>query len=587
MAGSRKIVSARELDLLRRLLRERTEELERANERLFMANQVKNEFLSHMSREFQRPLDRIVDFASCLRDGAMGEVNPDQRRCLDAILVRGMRLQRMLQRVLELCGSDLGMLVFLPREFSVQDALDRVLRTLRERAEKQGVTIDADCLDGGGALLVADEGKFSFIIEELATNALKFSPRGSRIMVRLRDVAAGGRGGRFLEVTVTDQGRGIREEELEQIFKSFEMGSGAVATPGSLGLGLALVKHFVDLHGGRITVESRAGEGSTFTVLLPKGGPAVSLARTPRVLVAGLEEELAGPLLARLREEGYETITAAAGQDALGKGISMAPDLCILSLSLPEVGGIDVCLRLKAHERSKQIPVIVTAPLPDRSAKIRSIQAGADGFFVLPAEREELLLKARTLIAQKLNVDFLRRNYEIAASEAFTDPLTGLFNLRQFWLSLDHELARARRYRRHCSLAMIDIDYFKQYNDRHGHLRGDEVLKEVGAVFSACIRDSDIAARYGGEEFVVVMPETGRDLALIAGEKLRRAVADHPFPFRETQPGGALTVSIGIATFPDDATTARELVDAADQALYRAKRRGRNRVESRGAQGGG
>jgi diguanylate cyclase (GGDEF)-like protein len=400
-------------------------------------------------------------------------------------------------------------------------------------------------------------------------------------------VTANGQDERFLEVAVSDQGQGIREEELGQIFKSFEMGSEVVAGPGSLGLGLALVKHFVDLHGGRITVESRAGEGSTFTVLFPREGPAVRMVRTPRVLLAGLEEELPGNLLARLREEGYDIITAADGQDALDKGISMAPDLCILSLSLAEVGGIDVCLRLKAHERSKQIPVIVTAPLPDRSAKVASAQAGADGFFVLPAELGELILKARTLIAQKLNVDFLKRSYEIAASEAFTDSLTGLFNLRQFWLSLDHELARARRYRRHCSLAMIDIDFFKQYNDRHGHLRGDEVLKEVGGIFVASIRDSDIAARYGGEEFVVIMPETGRDLALIAGEKLRRAVADHPFPLQETQPGGTLTVSVGIATFPDDAVTARELVDAADKALYRAKRQGRNRVESNGAPNGG
>lgn len=580
MAGSRNIVSARELDLLRRLLRERTEELERANERLFMASQVKSEFLSHMSREFQRPLDRIVDFASCLRDGSMGEVNPDQRRCLEGIIIRGMRLQRMLERVLELCNSDLGMAVFLPREFPVRDALDRVMKRLRGRAEKQGVDIDVGCVDGGDTL-TADEGKFSFIIEELATNALKFSPKGSRVTVRLRDVTANGLEERFLEVAVSDQGQGIREEELGQIFKSFEMGSGVVAGPGSLGLGLALVKHFVDLHGGRIAVESRAGEGSTFTVLIPKGGPAVRMVRTPRVLVAGLEGELLGPLLARLREEGYDTITAGGGQDALDKGISMALDLCILSLSLPEVGGVDVCLRLKAHERSKQIPIIITAP--DRSAKVRSAQAGADGFFVLPAELGELLLKARSLIAQKLNYDFLKRNYEIAASEAFSDPLTGLFNLRQFWLSLDRELARARRYRRPCSLAMIDIDFFKQYNDRHGHLRGDEVLKEVGGIFGASIRNSDIAARYGGEEFVVIMPETGRDLALIAGEKLRRAVADHPFPLQETQPGGVLTVSVGIATFPDDAATARELVDAADQALYRAKRRGRNRVEIHGA----
>lgn len=585
MAGSRKIVSARELDLLRRLLRERTEELERANERLFMANQVKSEFLSHMSREFQRPLDHIVDFASCLRDGAMGEINPDQRRCLDTIIIRGIRLQRMLERVLELCNVDLGMTVFLPKEFSVQDAYDQVITRLKDAAEKRGIALDTSGA-GEESILTADEGKFSFIIEELATNALKFSPKGSRVSIRLREVAPGGVNERYLEVSVSDQGRGIPETDLEHIFKSFEIGGGMAAGPGSLGLGLALVKHFVDLHGGRIAVQSRAGKGSTFTVLFPKEGPPVHMVRTPRVLVAGLDSEITGPLLAGLREEGYDTIAASGGPDALDKGISMAPDLCILSLSLPEVGGIDVCLRLKAHERSKQIPVIITASYPDRSAKVASAQAGADGFFVLPSETGELLLKARSLITQKLNYDFLKRNYEIVASEAFTDSLTGLFNLRQFWLSLDHELARARRYRRKCSLAMIDIDFFKQYNDRHGHLRGDEVLKEVGGIFIASIRNSDIAARYGGEEFMVIMPETNCDLASIAGEKLRRAVADHPFPLQETQPGGTLTVSVGIATFPDDAATARELVNAADKALYRAKQQGRNRVECYGDAGG-
>jgi diguanylate cyclase (GGDEF)-like protein len=156
--------------------------------------------------------------------------------------------------------------------------------------------------------------------------------------------------------------------------------------------------------------------------------------------------------------------------------------------------------------------------------------------------------------------------------------MTGLFNLRQLWLVLDRELERARRYNRFCSMAMIDIDNFKEYNDRHGHLQGDEVLKQAAEIFREQIRNSDIAARYGGEEFVVVMPETGKDLALLVGEKLRRAFAEYPFPLQDTQPGGRLTISMGIATFSQDADCARELVDKADKALYRAKREGKNRV---------
>lgn len=576
MSRSRKIVSSRELDHLRRLLTERSEELERANERLFLASQVKSEFLSHMSREFQRPLDHIVDFAACMRDGAMGEVNREQRICLETIIARGRRLQRMLARVLELSRSELGMAVFLPREFDVREPLDRAVARLQAEAERRRVVLEVTAFDDV-CTLTADEGKFSFIVEELVANAVKFSDQGGRVTVDLREEAGVAGAGSWIEVRVADEGRGIREEELEQIFSSFEVGGGTAAGPGSLGLGLALVKRFVELHGGKIKVESRAGVGSTFTVTLPKGGAPPRLARVPRVLVADPDPEIRRLLTAGLREAGCESVALSDGRDALDKGLTIAPDLCILGVELAG-GGIEVCRRLKSHEQGKDIPVIVTAPAPDRAARQRSIRSGADGFFVVPAEAAELILKARTLAAQKVNVDFLRRSYEIAASEAFTDPLTGLFNLRQFWLSLDHELARSRRYRRRCSLAMVDIDHFKLFNDRHGHLRGDEVLREAAAVFRGSIRTSDIAARYGGEEFVVIMPETDRELALLAGEKLRRAVAEHPFPLRETQPGGLLTVSIGIATFPEDADSPRELVDAADKALYRAKEGGRNRV---------
>lgn len=574
----RKIVSARELDLLRRLLTERTEELERANERLFIANQVKSEFLAHMSREFQRPLDYIVEFATCLRDGVMGEVSRRQRIGLETIIARGRGIQRLLERVLALCNSDLGMAVFLPKEFPVRESLARVLGQLGEAADKRGITLTVE-RDAAVGTITADEGKFTFIVEELLTNALRFSEPGGTVTISLCPTAAPDPATpRYLEIRVADQGRGITEDELEHIFKSFEGGAGA-AGPGSLGIGLALVKHFVELHGGSITVRSHPGAGSVFTVLLPEKGPPDRLLRTPQVLVAVAEDELLQPLIARLRGEGYAPLIARDGREALDKGISLAPDLCILSLSLPEMGGIDVCFRLKSHERSKQIPVVIIAPLRERSMTIRSAQAGADGFFAFPDEGRELLLTAKSLIAQKFNYDFLKRNYEIATSEAFTDSLTTLFNRRQFWLSLDHELARAHRYGRSCSLAMIDIDFFKQYNDRHGHLQGDEVLKAAATLFCNSIRHSDIVARYGGEEFVVIMPETGRELALVVGEKLRSAVAEYPFPSGDTQPGGRLTVSVGIATFPDDALTGRDLVAAADRALYRAKQQGRNRVE--------
>jgi diguanylate cyclase (GGDEF)-like protein len=279
-----------------------------------------------------------------------------------------------------------------------------------------------------------------------------------------------------------------------------------------------------------------------------------------------------------LKEEGYEVASTTSGLELLARGTAQPPDLFLLDLPLPEMDGYEVCLRLKSHDKSRNVPVLLVIPAPDSMNQAKGMRAGADGFFVKPTEIRGILSKVRQMITQKLNYEFLKKNYDIAFSQSRTDPLTGLFNLRSFWEDLDRELARARRYNRQCTLAMLDIDWFKQFNDRHGHLQGDDVLKKAAEILSEHIRTSDIAARYGGEEFIVIMPETGKELALLVGEKLRMAFAEFPFPLEESQPGGSLTISIGIATFPQDAATSRELVDMADKALYRAKEGGRNRV---------
>ena len=578
MAPVKEEMNQRERELLERLVKERTEELERANERLLLANQVKGEFLAHMSKELRTPLNYIIDFATLMLEGTMGKISPEQQACLDSIAESSSRLRAIVDRILELCAIDIGMTRFLPKSFPVPEIVAKTVAGRRELAENRGITISADCQEGLGPI-VADENKFSFILEELLTNALKFSPQGSHIGVSAREVRAASDGERkYLEVSVADQGPGIPKGDLERIFIGFERGGILAPEHGDLGLGLALVKRFVELHGGRIWVDSSPGEGSTFTFILPMEGPLPADTAASRIMVADDDPAFVQMLSHFLKEEGYEVITEDSGLGALNKGIAIPPDLFIIALQLPEIGGLDVCLRLKSQAGTRHVPVLIVAPGPAHLEKIKSAQEGADGFFTKPLDAKELLPKIKSLITQKLNYEFLMRSYEIAAFQASTDSMTGLFNLRQLWLVLDRELERARRYNRFCSMAMIDIDNFKEYNDRHGHLQGDEVLKQAAEIFREQIRNSDIAARYGGEEFVVVMPETGKELALVVGEKLRRAFAEYPFPLQDTQPGGRLTISMGIATFPQDAGCARELVDMADKALYLAKREGRNRV---------
>ncbi len=159
-----------------------------------------------------------------------------------------------------------------------------------------------------------------------------------------------------------------------------------------------------------------------------------------------------------------------------------------------------------------------------------------------------------------------------------TDYLTGINNRRYFFERFKEDLARAVRYQRNLSLLMLDIDHFKHYNDLHGHQQGDALLVELTGLLSRSIRRPDYIARYGGEEFVIVAPESGKQSAQQMAEKLRSLVEGQFFASEESQPGGNLTVSIGVASYPEDGRTVDELVSKSDAALYIAKDMGRNKV---------
>ncbi len=171
------------------------------------------------------------------------------------------------------------------------------------------------------------------------------------------------------------------------------------------------------------------------------------------------------------------------------------------------------------------------------------------------------------------------RLFEETRQLAITDELTGLANHRQFYQQLAREVRRAQRYKRPLTLLMLDLDRFKQYNDRFGHLAGDQALRETAEVLRRNARDVDILARYGGEEFAIILPETDLERAIIHAERTRVAIAGHAFRGKDSNPQGDLTVSIGAATLTPGIRKIEELVYDADQALYRAKTQGRNRLE--------
>ena len=170
------------------------------------------------------------------------------------------------------------------------------------------------------------------------------------------------------------------------------------------------------------------------------------------------------------------------------------------------------------------------------------------------------------------------QSFEQIKALSYTDEMTGLHNYRFFIMRLKEEIARAKRNDSPLALLILDVDFFKNYNDALGHPAGDEILRQLSDILKAIVRDNDIVARYGGEEFAMILPSTDKKGAGILANRLRKKIEKYKFPHQEIQPNGTLTISIGIALYPENAIDRDDVVVAADRALYYAKERGRNRV---------
>ena len=221
------------------------------------------------------------------------------------------------------------------------------------------------------------------------------------------------------------------------------------------------------------------------------------------------------------------------------------------------------------------IYVLRTEPVYDPLDALMVGQVAQWGQFDLVMQLTRLILMGCGGVVATFGV---RRARDLRTA-SITDGLTQIFNRAFLEERFQNEFARAERYGRDLSVLLLDVDHFKAYNDRHGHPAGDQCLREVADILRFGLRTTDTIARYGGEEFVALLPEANKDVATRLADRLRQQIAEHAFLYAHEQPAGAVTVSIGVATFPDDAKELQELLQYSDDALYRAKNGGRNRVE--------
>lgn len=333
----------------------------------------------------------------------------------------------------------------------------------------------------------------------------------------------------------------------------------------------------------------------------PQPGTRPSGYKDLPILVVDDEEENLLAFELNFRSQ-FTIYTANSGRKGLEILAERDVALVITDQRMPEMTGVEF-LEKAAQLRPDILRMVLTG-YSDINALIDAVNMGRIYHYVTkPWDPDELALSIKRALEtyrlgaenRRLVAELKQKNEELESRVrertrelqeameklqqlAVTDGLTGLYNHRFFQEKLDQEVARAERFGHPVSLCVIDVDHFKHYNDAHGHPRGDEVLKRVAFLLVENVREVDTVARYGGEEFVIVLPETNKEQAAQVAEKIRAIIERTDFPRGGSQPLGRLTVSVGVGSYPIDGRSGQDLMDRADEALFRAKGEGRNRV---------
>jgi len=281
-----------------------------------------------------------------------------------------------------------------------------------------------------------------------------------------------------------------------------------------------------------------------------------------------------------LRIDSHETTVIADVDKALEIVSTESFDLGVVSLSLMKGDGLRLCSQIRSavQESARSLPLLLIAEDDEDLNKIaKALDLGVNDYVMRPLERQELLARVRTQVRRRRYQNRLRANFEESIAMATTDALTGVFNRRYLDAQLETLVKDSAQNHKPLTIAFCDIDRFKNLNDTYGHGAGDEVLIEFAKRIRRNLRNFDLLARMGGEEFVVVMPDTGPELAIKVAERLRAKVASERYAVEGLDPL-AVTMSVGLATLRPGENDPLPLLKRADEAMYRAKQGGRNKV---------
>ncbi len=298
------------------------------------------------------------------------------------------------------------------------------------------------------------------------------------------------------------------------------------------------------------------------------------------ILVVEDDQMVRDVVVESLLADGRIVDVCSDGKEALELAARKHYDLLVTDMRLPGMDGLSLIRGLKATAMDTDVIVITGYGTIENA--VECMKAGALDYLIKPFNVDQIQMAVR----KGLELRELRKRAEerdFYRQLSYVDSLTTVYNRRYFDEAICAEIQQAILHKKSFVLLMIDIDDFKYYNDGYGHQQGDEALYRIGGILKSCCRTSDIVARYGGEEFAIICPGAGIDNAMLLGARVMNEVRDSVFEGAHVFPLGRLTVSIGAACFPDHAQSAADLIRRADEALFAAKRSGKDRVRMYGA----
>lgn len=588
---------------------------------------IQDDALALTCHELRTPLQGMGGLAQALIDGSAGPLADSARQDLGLIAGSAQRLGHLIDNLLDLARLQEHSLTLQRQNFHLHPRVNTVLGLMRPLLGDKPVSLHNRVPEG--LYINADADRLQQILFNLLSNAVRFTEQGE-----IGVTAVGF--DRDLEIAVADTGVGMDTAQLETLFQEKLPGH---RSRGGSGLGLPLAGRLAELHGGRIEVQSQPGHGSVFRVLLPGAvaDPQVAPLSDP-VEASSLNADLTpdpvlqgrgahilvvddDPISLRalhhiLALQDYRVTPAANGAQALAEVEKGDLDLVILDLSMARLSGLDTCRQLRQGHSAQELPVIMLTASSRQEDQLAGFEAGANDYLVKPAAKEQLLARVAIQLRQleqhrQLDRVVAERNrmhtepLRLQQSEShsidahFTDPLTGLKN-RQFllehigrdtefvvdqyqvWWQLLSAGGTVEPPPNHQDLVflLLDLDGFGRVNEVHGRAVGDKVLQQLAALLQKVLRETDYLVRWEEARFLIVARAAGWREAADLAERLRRAVAEHPFEgaaeLRLLQ-----TCSLGFAEYPfypaqPLAVTWEQVVERADQALAAAKASGRN-----------